>query len=62
MPTNYVFHIIVKIKHFIFLSVVCLFFAYSQPAELFIEAESFSDKGGWVVDQQFTDSMPRSRP
>ena len=22
---------------------------------LFVEAESFSDKGGWVVDQQFTD-------
>lgn len=24
---------------------------------LFVEAESFSDKGGWVVDQQFTDLM-----
>ena len=23
----------------------------------FVEAESFSDKGGWVVDQQFTDLM-----
>ena len=24
---------------------------------LFIEAESFQNKGGWVVDQQFTDLM-----
>ncbi|NMC38074.1 MAG: pyridine nucleotide-disulfide oxidoreductase, partial [Bacteroidales bacterium] len=24
---------------------------------LFIEAESFQDKGGWVIDQQFTDIM-----
>jgi hypothetical protein len=28
-----------------------------QAADVFIEAESFSDKGGWVVDQQFTDLM-----
>lgn len=26
-------------------------------ADLFIEAESFSNKGGWVVDQQFMDLM-----
>ena len=31
-----------------------------QPAELFIETESFSDKGGWVVDQQFMDLMGSS--
>jgi hypothetical protein len=26
-------------------------------AELFVEAESFKEKGGWVVDQQFMDEM-----
>jgi len=42
--------------------VVCnLFFACKEhPAELFIEAESFSKKGGWVVDQQFIDLMGSS--
>lgn len=28
-----------------------------QAAELFVEAESFSEKGGWKVDQQFMDLM-----
>ena len=28
--------------------------------EVLVEAESFKDKGGWVVDQQFTDSMGSS--
>jgi hypothetical protein len=28
-----------------------------SQAKLFVEAESFSDKNGWVVDQQFTDQM-----
>jgi len=28
-----------------------------QRTELFIETESFMDKGGWVVDQQFMDLM-----
>jgi len=28
-----------------------------QAATLFVETESFSDKGGWVVDQQFMDQM-----
>ncbi len=30
--------------------------AVAQP-QVFIEAESFSNKGGWVVDQQFIDQM-----
>ena len=30
-------------------------FLFSQ--ELFVEAESFKHKGGWVVDQQFMDMM-----
>ncbi|MEA5127424.1 MAG: FAD-dependent oxidoreductase [Proteiniphilum sp.] len=29
----------------------------AQSAALLVEAESFSDKGGWVVDQQFMDLM-----
>lgn len=29
----------------------------AQAAELFVEAESFTQKGGWVVDQQFMDLM-----
>ena len=36
----------------------CLFISCKrQAAELWIEAESFTDKGGWAVDQQFTDIM-----
>ena len=27
--------------------------------QVFIEAESFQNKGGWVVDQQFMDLMDR---
>ncbi|MDR1170987.1 MAG: FAD-dependent oxidoreductase [Bacteroidales bacterium] len=50
-----------KIKHLMIVSVACLLFACSrQPAELFVETESFSDKGGWVVDQQFMDLMGSS--
>jgi hypothetical protein len=29
--------------------------AYSNP--ILLEAESFSEKGGWKVDQQFMDQM-----
>ena len=47
-----------QIKHIVILLVTCLFFACSKKtAELFVETESFTDKGGWVVDQQFTDLM-----
>jgi hypothetical protein len=28
-----------------------------QPHEILVEAESFSDKGGWVVDPQFVEQM-----
>ena len=28
-----------------------------RAADLFVEAESFSNKGGWIVDQQFMDLM-----
>lgn len=40
---------------------IALFFAccseMSSAADLFVEAESFQTKGGWVVDQQFMDQM-----
>ncbi|MDR1456263.1 MAG: hypothetical protein LBJ01_11470, partial [Tannerella sp.] len=36
---------------------IFLFACNREPAELFIEAESFATKGGWVVDQQFMDLM-----
>ena len=50
-----------SIKHVIFLSVACFFFACNrQPADIFVEMESFADKGGWVVDQQFMDLMGSS--
>ncbi len=32
----------------------------SMPNSLFLEAESFKEKGGWVVDQQFMDLMGSS--
>jgi hypothetical protein len=50
-----------SIKHVIFLLVACFFFACNrQPADIFVEMESFADKGGWVVDQQFMDLMGSS--
>ncbi len=29
----------------------------SYAAEILVEAESFTDKGGWILDQQFMDQM-----
>ena len=34
--------------------------AVAQNDSVFVEAESFADKGGWVVDQQFIDIMGSS--
>ncbi len=34
--------------------------AGAEAAEVWTEAESFSAKGGWVVDQQFIDCMGSS--
>lgn len=36
---------------------ILLNFLTAQAADLFVEAESFTNKGGWVVDQQFMDLM-----
>ncbi|HEY3370773.1 MAG TPA: FAD-dependent oxidoreductase [Prolixibacteraceae bacterium] len=43
-----------------FIFILLLFFTLTSPAQnktLLIEAESFANKGGWVVDQQFMDQM-----
>lgn len=34
--------------------------ACTQSERLWVEAESFKNKGGWVVDQQFIDQMGSS--
>lgn len=36
---------------------VCLFLGQAQSQEILIEAESFNDIGGWVVDPQFEQQM-----
>lgn len=36
---------------------ICLFFGEAQSQEILIEAESFDDIGGWVVDPQFEQQM-----
>ncbi|MDR2037611.1 MAG: FAD-dependent oxidoreductase [Bacteroidales bacterium] len=46
--------------HFIILLCIVLAACSNQPADLFVETENFSDKGGWVVDQQFMDLMGSS--
>lgn len=40
-----------------FLSIVISVNLYAQKNMLYIEAESFTNKGGWVTDQQFMDQM-----
>ncbi|MCF6331774.1 MAG: FAD-dependent oxidoreductase [Draconibacterium sp.] len=44
---------------FSFLAILILFtgILFSQTPSVLIEAESFQNKGGWVVDQQFIPSM-----
>ena len=49
-----------KIKHFLIVLFAGFFFACNWPAGIFVETESFTDKGGWVVDQQFMDLMRSS--
>lgn len=43
---------------FVVLSVISS--ACTQSERLWVEAESFKNKGGWVVDQQFIDQMGSS--
>ncbi len=47
-----------RIKLILLVVLTTIFQSYSKSsADVFIEAESFSEKGGWVVDQQFMDQM-----
>lgn len=39
------------------LLIVCSITARAQKNTILVEAESFAEKGGWVVDQQFMDQM-----
>ena len=50
---------IVMIKKIIYISLIWMVFhgASLHAASLLVEAESFTEKGGWVVDQQFMDLM-----
>ncbi|MDR1224728.1 MAG: FAD-dependent oxidoreductase [Tannerella sp.] len=41
----------------ILLTAALLCALHASAADILVEAESFSDKGGWVVDQQFMDQM-----
>ena len=47
------------IKKIIYISLIWMVFhgASLHAASLLVEAESFTEKGGWVVDQQFMDLM-----
>ena len=48
-------------KHLTFLFfLLCHFTLAQKPATVFIEAESFDNKGGWSIDQQFMDVMGSS--
>jgi hypothetical protein len=40
--------------------VLCLSLWNAKATDVFVEAESFTNKGGWVVDQQFMDQMGSS--
>lgn len=47
-----------KFRLLVLSAVVAIFAACStQSSSIFVEAESFENKGGWVVDQQFMDLM-----
>ena len=44
-------------KRLVFLFFLNFFAGYSYAANLWVEAEAFQMKGGWVLDQQFMDEM-----
>ena len=48
-----------KVKYLRFWLVMCFLSVYGlmTAASLWVETESFSEKGGWVLDQQFMDNM-----
>lgn len=44
-------------RRLVFLFILNLFASYSLASNLWIETETFQEKGGWVLDQQFMDEM-----
>ena len=46
-----------RIKRGVLFSLLLLLHTTSFAVELLVEAESFDNKGGWVLDQQFMDQM-----
>lgn len=46
-----------KIKLNFILLILCAFIEHSFAQQILIEAENFKNKGGWVVDQQFSNLM-----
>ena len=45
-----------KVGHFL-LTVIVILASCGRAHEVLIEAESFQDPGGWVVDPQFVEQM-----
>ncbi len=41
----------------ILIIITCFIVPFTAHSQVFVEAESFENKGGWVIDQQFMDQM-----
>ena len=46
-----------KTRRFFWSAIFCILIMTINAKSIFIEAESFKDKGGWVVDPQFVEQM-----
>ena len=44
-------------RRLVLLFILNLLASYSLASNLWIETETFQEKGGWVLDQQFMDEM-----
>ena len=47
-------------KSIFYILLLTLIPAFAKSANIWIETESFEEKGGWVLDQQFIDQMGSS--
>lgn len=47
-------------KYYVLLIVLCIIIHPLHAADLWVEAEAFTKKGGWVVDQQFMEQLGSS--
>jgi hypothetical protein len=47
----------IQMKQITFITFFACFHLFSFAGKVWIEAENFTNKGGWVVDQQFMDEM-----